>query len=133
MLFKHLLLLPLLLLPFARSLAQTLINNPNLSAFTRAATYSYTVDPTNGWVYVSGFGTRAMGLPRTGMGELRRMEQWMPTGSLLRCTVCFDTLPPPTVICTYMGGRLLPGPGLSRASRRPAAAVRCNLQAGGER
>ena len=67
MLFKHLLLLPLLLLPFARSLAQTLISNPNLSAFTRAATYSYTVDPTNGWVYVSGFGTRAMGLPRTGM------------------------------------------------------------------
>ena len=63
MLFKHLPFLPLLLLPFARSLAaDTLISNPNLSAFhPEPRPYSYTVDPTNGWGVARPGPVRVMG------------------------------------------------------------------------
>ena len=47
--------------------AQRPLSSPDLSTFTTGGIPSFSVDASGRWIYVSGFKTRAMGLPRRGV------------------------------------------------------------------
>lgn len=64
--------------------AQRVLTSPDLSTFTTGGIPSISVDATTGWIYASGFNSRAMGLTRFGMARVTGDGVidggWQPTG-----------------------------------------------------
>lgn len=64
--------------------AQRVLTSPDLSTFSTGGLPSFSVDANTGWMYVSGFRSRAMGMVRTGVvrltGEGVIDPAWQTTG-----------------------------------------------------
>ena len=78
------LLLVVLSLAASVACAQRALASPALSAFTRGGIPTISVDPSFGWIYASGFSTRAMGLTRYGLARVTPDgvidSGWQPSG-----------------------------------------------------
>ena len=81
--FQRLLLVVLSLASCAVS-AQRVLTSPDLSTFTTGGIPTISVDPNTGWIYASGFNSRAMGLTRAGLARVTPDgvidSGWQPSG-----------------------------------------------------
>ena len=110
------LLLVVLSLASSALCAQRILTSPDLSTFTTGGIPSISVDPKLGWIYATGFSTRAMGPKRAGMARVTSDgvidSGWQPSGLVQTFSHVMsgngdlyvlgrETIPGPSVIARY--------------------------------